>query len=343
MNMMPNQLIQQKNATTQINLLLDTIVQEAVTSVNLLKDHPILVGYAPLRSESQTEPIAIHGSCDVIPLTPSGEIVPVVACDMSTVKVAETVQGPLWAVRGSIVIRKNNKIEAILAGPFIFTDVSDHVERILQILYRTFGVHRKPVFPASEGPKLVGNIFEKILQLAAAQLLDGGILLVDGSLTAGPVDSPIESVSKIVEAAKKNGMGVAAFSKSTTITYQGKNILSYSTSLNPPYVIRLPYHDRQRWSICEGTVYISHISPVYFPFRVDVSAKKSDVELLNALISSDALFYGYPESLIIAHQLAKISRLDTVSMMATLESSFGLKFINLSGPRSSLFRPVTGS
>jgi NurA-like 5'-3' nuclease len=62
---------------------------------------------------------------------------------------------------------------------------------------------------------------------------------------------------------------------------------------------------------------------------------------LNDLLSSDTMVYGYPETLIIAHQLAKLSRLDVLSIRTALGHAMGLKFVDAPDIRSSLFTPVS--
>ncbi len=295
-------------------------------------------------SDNQDDaPLLDLDGCDALPLEPSGSRVPVVACDMSTVKIADSVEGGLWAVRGSIVRKNVSGLEVVMVGPFVYTVSPRNVEMILSSLLDVLGVDGKPPsYNQTTAPKLVGNLFEKVLQLHASQIMEGGILLLDGALTAGPADSPVEVVARIVESSHRHGLGVAAFSKSTTLTLQGRNILSVEGSMTPPYVVRLPPRRTGRWPVYCGSIYVAHLSPRYFPFRVDVSAA-DDVQLFNHLLSSEAIIYGYPESLILAHQLAKLSRLDILTICARLEAVHKIRFTQSPSLRSSLFGPLTHS
>lgn len=277
-------------------------------------------------------------------LQPSQTSLPVVSCDMSTVRIADTVEGPVFTIRGSVVKKQDGKVAVSVVGPFAYVASHENISTILKALYGMLGISvDRPVFSLSAGPKLVGNLFEKVVQLHASNVLDGGILLLDGSLTAGPLDSPAEAVKKIVESSMRHGVGVCAFSKSTTLTLSGHSILSYTKSKPHPYVVWLKRTDRLRWPVTHGAIYVFHLSPNSFPFRVDVSSRIGDVELLNALLSSDSFVHGYPESLVLAHQFAKLSRLDIISLLAALESSLKIRFAEPFSVRSSLFTPLTHS
>lgn len=344
MHKMDNQLIQQHHHMIELENLLKTFTLETSYSLKKLRDTPLIYSEQHTAQDFEYDFLEISDAIETIPLHPSRQTVTVVACDMSTVKLAETAEGPVWAVRGSIIYRTKEKVKAFVVGPFAYTASPENIKHLLAILYKALDINwNQPSFSLSAAPKLVGNLFERILQLHAARFIKGGILLLDGSLTVGPLDSPLEAVSKIVEVAKQQGLGIAAFSKSTTLTLRGRSILSYLADVKPPYLIRIPVHDRSRWSVCEGAVYVSRLAQGYFPFRVDVASRESDAELFNALLSSEPIIYGYPESLIIAHQLAKMSRLDMISARASLENLFNIRFVHTTEIRTSLFTPITNS
>ncbi|MCS7110317.1 MAG: DNA double-strand break repair nuclease NurA [Candidatus Caldarchaeum sp.] len=335
---------QQHHHMMDLENLLKTFTVETSHSLKILRNMPLIYSEPHATQDIEHDVLELSAAVETIPLHPSRQTVTVVACDMSTVKLAETAEGPVWAVRGSIISRTKEEVKAFVVGPFAYTASAANIKNLLATLYTALDINRKqPSFSLSAAPKLVGNLFERILQLHAARFMRGGILLLDGSLTVGPLDSPLEAVSKIVEVAKQQGLGVAAFSKSTTLTLRGRSILSYLADVKPPYLIRIPVHDLSRWRVCKGTVYVSRLSQGYFPFRVDASSKESDAELFNALLSSEPIIYGYPESLILAHQLAKISRFDMISTRASLENLLNIRFIHTAGIRTSLFTPITHS
>ncbi len=293
-------------------------------------------------SETTSQPVMVFEEPhEVFPLNPSGRRLPVFACDMSTVHVADTARGSIWAVRCSIVVRAFNGLSAATVGPLIYMVSPSTLEGLAGVLHNLLGCDGKIYPNMPTAPKIISNLFEKVIQLHLASRLGGGILLLDGSLISGPLDSPPEVVERIVNTAKESGQGVAAFSKTTTLTLYGRSVCSIVGRCRPPYVVRIPLEPSGPWRVRDGSVYIAHLSSQLYPFRVDVAAKTSDTSLLNDLLSSDTMVYGYPETLILAHHLAKLSRLDVLSIRSALGNATGLKFVDAPDIRSSLFTPVS--
>ncbi|MEM2765496.1 MAG: hypothetical protein QXG75_00005, partial [Candidatus Caldarchaeum sp.] len=110
----------------------------------------------------------------------------------------------------------------------------------------------------------------------------------------------------------------------------------------PPYVIRLPLSSNRPWGVVNGSVYVSHLSSTPTPFRVDVASTTSDEEVFTHILSSEPMVHGYPESLILAHQLAKLRWIDVVGIRAGLESHAKLRFASDIDVRSMLFAPIEG-
>ncbi|MEM1946710.1 MAG: DNA double-strand break repair nuclease NurA [Candidatus Caldarchaeum sp.] len=341
---MTNQILHQLPPYDELSSLLKTFSSVTLDTVSELSD---VEAFPPFSEDFEHADLPLDSmlaeELEIIPLTPADRSLPVIACDMSTVKIADTTRGSLWAVRGSIVMREAGIVKAAVVGPFAYTVSNQTIERILDVLFICLNLEREPSFlHMSTAPKIISNLFEKVLQAYAATRLKGGILLIDGALTAGPSDSPTAAVEKIVESAKTHGIGVAAFSKSTTLTYFGRRITCLRSRCRPPYVIRLPLSSNRPWGVVNGSVYVSHLSSTPTPFRVDVASTTSDEEVFTHILSSEPMVHGYPESLILAHQLAKLRWIDVVGIRAGLESHAKLRFASDIDVRSMLFAPIEG-
>jgi len=343
MSKMYNQIIEQLTTHQELKDLLKTFTEVSAETVYLIQrmDSQWLQENSYITAEPGEK--ILFDCLETMELHPADEVVPIISCDMSTVKIAETLTGSIWAVRGTIVFREHVKITAVTVGPLLYTVSPTTTPKILETLFELLGVENMIGYiDFSNAPKIISNLFEKVLQLFASTCLSGGILLLDGALTAGPADSPAPVVEKIVENAKKNGVGVAAFSKSTTLTLLGRNIIAYAGQCRPPYVIKLPIILNEGWKIKNGLVYVSHLSPTLFPFRVDVASRIGDEKLFKLLLSSENIVHGYPETLIIAHQLAKLRKLDILSMQASLENILKKRLHHFLSVRETLFHPIDG-
>ncbi|MEM1943455.1 MAG: DNA double-strand break repair nuclease NurA [Candidatus Caldarchaeum sp.] len=340
MTKMTNQYLHQLTPTPDILDLLKTFSAVAGDTVKQLHGSETL----PLQADDDYPDLPIQlltaDVFETIPITHSSIIVPVVACDMSTVKVAETTRGSVWAVRGSIVVRHGSELTASVVGPFIYNISAYTAAKIVDALLASLGARRRIRFlDVSTAPKIISNLFEKLIQLYAGTLAKDGLLLVDGALTAGPMDSPPAVVEKIVETTLGSSYGVIAFSKSTTLMLYGQRITSYAAGTPPPYVIKLP--TLRDLVVRNGSVYVARLSSSRTPFRVDVVSRTNDEQVFSLLLSSDSIVNGYPESLILAHHLARLNRLDVLGISTRLEVLMRMK-ITKNDVRSMLFTPVDG-
>ncbi len=312
----------------------------------------------PLDSKPVLEPLEIHPTgpeneedeCllglenpEVLPIKGEGVTRPVVACDTSTIRVADLPNGSIWALRGSIVCRIGSKRRVIIYGPVLYPLTPTNIQPLLHGLYELLGCRVSGGCSSMQiAPKIIANLFERVLQSQALEYLDGGIMLLDGSLTAGLLDSPVEAMARLLHRAGEIGCGVLAFSKSTRLTYMGQKITELPVVQTPPYIIK-PVINQIRYTVL-GEVYVANLAPAYFSFRVDASLSNgySIVQIFRDLLASDSIIYGYPETLSLAHQLSTFSRLDLMSLRASLESMMGKRLIHEFDIRSSLFAPLDG-
>ena len=267
----------------------------------------------------------------------------VVACDTSTVKLAESPSGSVWAVRGAVVERRGRDINLSIYGPFVYLLSPQTVSRVIRVLKHLLGLPDLSIPSMDMAHRVVVGLFEKLIQQHIARRLEGGILLVDGSLTAGPIDSPLKAVSQIIRLSQLHGVGVIAFAKSSKLRMLGIKITSLLQDCEPPYLISFrggvkvkPNHH------ILGEVYVAHLSKAFFPFRVDVSTPDGiePFSLVEDLLVSDSLVYGYPETLILAHQHATFNKIDILSMQSSLENLTNSRIVDYPDIRASLFAPL---
>src|SRR5207245_687499 len=81
------------------------------------------------------------------------------------------------------------------------------------------------------------NHVERWTQEVLSESLHGGILLIDGSLTAGTPDNPAARVNKILATARQNNSIVIGISKATQLTVGGRNILGLTNDKDTPHQI----------------------------------------------------------------------------------------------------------
>ena len=80
-------------------------------------------------------PLSVTGaSLEVIPVQPLLEEVPVAAVDVSSIKVGETEEGTLIAVRPAIVWKTQLKYRYLRLGPFLFHITEENKSHVFNLL-----------------------------------------------------------------------------------------------------------------------------------------------------------------------------------------------------------------
>jgi hypothetical protein len=271
----------------------------------------------------------------------------VIAIDCTEFVLGYIPDGFVAAVRASLVTKtpNDNKHHLERHGPFLIALTGENKDEVLQILHqRVYGVPGSSSAPTLEKTlDRVRNLFERYLQLEVAKRSRESLILLDGSLIGGTVDTPTFFVRKIVDAAAENTNSVAALSKSTELTLEQtrRNILSLLEGIpGPCYVgdirdyIRLR-HGSERYF---GRVYVTRLTTSGESFRIDIpeNAPRSHQEVLNALagLAGD---YGYPEELKLAHMTCVFSAIEVLELQAAAIKLHGLVMKEEADVRPKIF------
>ncbi len=250
----------------------------------------------------------------------------ITAIDASVIRIAESTRGTVIALRGAIVHRTNNiKIEVI--GPMIKF-----------ISYE--GKTSTTTIDTSIKTEL--KIFERLIQLYAASKVRDTIILLDHSLTITP-DKPGSLLLDMLETSSKNSNIVMAFSKESNIILSGNTLQSIDADTKPPFIIDLTNSIKYKTPTFRhaGNIYLSRLSKQLFPYRVDTYPSSATAHVFGSLLSSDALIYGYPETLSIAHSLCTFTWLDVVGLQRALIENTSAILIDGPENRMALLSPFS--
>ncbi len=277
-------------------------------------------------------------------INPAKEFVPVVACDASSVKIGETETGMIFAIRAVGVWRKQSKILYTRWGPLLFhVPNSEDVSQYREDESRAFGgLSLKTLMVLTR----LRNHVERWVQEVLSESLHDGILLIDGSLTAGTPDNPAARVNKILATARQNNSIVIGISKATQLTVGGRNILGLTNDKDTPHQIDIsslveseypPYPVRFL-----GRVYVAKLSSDGFLFRTDIDREASTEQAqqaLERLAGTDVIFHGYPETLRIAHIFSTFTANEILAVQRFVVSNHHITLQSRPSLRRSLFGP----
>jgi hypothetical protein len=286
-----------------------------------------------------------------IPLVNDFQIVqggPVVAIDCGIVRLGETENGLVIALRATIVIDRlgDSKIHVFRTGPLYL-----HNRHRLEILYEMGRQLGKPdqfveidnSDPANPHPLRVKsgvahdahkygdrfrNWFERLVQKIAINQIDNGIVLLDGALTLRTIDTPDIYFDRLGLMASSKGNSLIAISKQSLLQVKDRPIRFWlSDSPNKPCYRRLTslmrQEDNERVFGSTYSARFSHLGPT---FRMDVKPidGQSEDEAINKLFSSTLMRGGYPDILVRAHAHSYFTSPDVIQLQAQAGTRYSL-------------------
>jgi len=250
-----------------------------------------------------SDPVPAEGA--IRDLTPSSPPVPVVAVDAASVRLGETDQGIVSAVRVAVVSQGPPGLAIERFGPYL-AHVTEQNKKVFTDFFESEVFRLPRSYPTPGLVKMTDrlrNYIERLAQRHATSGLEQGIVLWDGAIRE-TVDTPVHLVRESIGMAHGKGSSVVGISKKTTIRLEtGEQVLGL-----------LEREARSCWIDIDGLltpslkghflglVHVVKFTEDGFPFRVDVAPVSGDTcSVLERLKASVGFYNGYPEPLRQAH------------------------------------------
>ena len=312
-----------------------SILQTNQTTLNQPQTEHI-AGTAPIMKIQQPATIK------TIPLQPAQNEKPVVAVDVSSIHLGETETGELCAIRGAIVWKQKNRYKYQRIGPFPF-HITEQNKKEIHKLFRNSHFEFAEAPNSVNVPARMGNLLERWLQLGICCSTHGTIILWDGSMTAGTIDTPVEEMSRLLEIARNRLSTVLAFSKNTNLRLSGHKLTDYAKKAVPPCLLQI--NDFPAFSgpvLVLGNIYVAKLSRGVCSFRLDIDKKvphEQGIEAVQSLLGSDLLTQNYPETLRLAHIYSTFTATEVIGIQRFIAHQYGLKIVVRPNVRRMLFGP----
>jgi len=297
--------------------------------------------------EDTTPTFQNHNSLTIepIPLKPLSDATPVVAIDVSSIKIGETETGILCAIRGAIIWKTKNRYNYLRLGPFPFHITEENKKEI----YNLFRHYYPNIKEEANAPNLtniqtrIGNLLERWLQMGISSSSNGSLILWDGSLTAGTTDSPINVMSQLLKIARNSLNTVLAFSKTTYLRFLGHQLTDSVRKSQPPCLFPInDFHIPPAPIFPLGNIYVAKLTPGICSFRLDIDKeipKEQEIEAVQKLLGNDLLFQGYPETLRLAHIFSTFTANEVIGIQRFIVQQCKLKIVTRPNVRRLLFGP----
>ncbi|HEY9753582.1 MAG TPA: DNA double-strand break repair nuclease NurA [Oculatellaceae cyanobacterium] len=284
-----------------------------------------------------------------IMLKPNHQETTIAAVDTSTIKIGETSTGMIVAIRGATTWKQNGAYRFTRLGPFIFHITEENKNQVYNVLEHayftlTFDGNHQSAPNIMQMPTRIASLLERWLQTMLAKTVQNGIILFDGSLMAGTIDTPIQRLKEILSYARRNGSTVLAFSKATTLRTNGYLITDQLPSHEPPYLLETSgLHFKPPTTIL-GDVYVARLNKASFAFRLDIDKELPSQERMEAvqrLLGNDLYTQSYPETLRLSHILCTFTANEVLAIKHFITRKHGIQIINRPDMHKLLFGPFS--
>jgi hypothetical protein len=300
-------LVQDVLGWNQLKSSLEPAIRQCIPSElsSFLKGRQIIFG----SGESKLVPIQGWTSnnknvnAPVMTIHPVKEETTVLGVDSSSIQIAETEEGAIYAVKSGIATAILGKILAhFKMGPMLFylsEDTLKHSELDHRII--------KLVLLDSESAKRLIRIrVERAIQLELSHHFSGSILLVDGSLRSSVFEHRMHTLKKVVEDCSLYKNTIVGLSKSTKIRILDKISHPLTKIKGPGFMdVDLIIKSLTRNTIGDSLLVkfgSSYTSPI---LRADISTSDRDRDRsLGKILGNDSIARGYPETLQLAHHIS---------------------------------------
>jgi len=271
-----------------------------------------------------------------IALKPDHQETIVVAIDTSTIKIGETSTGIIIAVRGATAWKQNGAYKYTRLGPFIFQITEENKNQLYNTLeHAYFTTTYRSCHQAAPNimqmPMRLAVLLERWLQTMLAKTVSHGVLLFDGSLIAGTPETPAQRLREILGYARKNQSTVLAFSKATTLRFNGLLITEQLPNRDPPYLLETAGLHSKPPMMLLGDVYVARFSKANLAFRLDIDRETSAeqrVDAVQRLLGNDLYSQSYPETLRLSHILCTFTANEVLAIKHFITRKHGIQMVN---------------
>jgi hypothetical protein len=279
-----------------------------------------------------------------IPLNPKPQPTPIAAVDTSSIKLGETGKGIIIAVRGTTIWKSGKNYAYLRVGPFIFHITEENLREVYNTLFKAYFPEQNPQNSPSflQIPTRMANLLEKWLQASLAKTMSNSLILFDGSLTAGTADTPTQQLKEILTTARSRGNTVLAFTKVTTLRFNGCLITEAFPAYKPPCLIQVANIKSKPPLALLGEVYVAKLARGNYAFRLDIDREvppQKRVEAVESLLGNDLIMNGYPETLRLAHIFCTFTANEVIAMQHFIQQKYRLKIIERPDMHRLLFGP----
>jgi hypothetical protein len=343
----------------------DTILPQQFTELSLrtiknINNHKATYQTSPASAQENNEQqeeftqLLQHGQTTLqlktIPLQPKPDQTPVIAVDVSSIRLGETDTGILLALRAATTWKqKGTAYRYLRFGPFPIHVTDQNQHDILSLFHEHPSAQRNSLsYGLTSLPDLnqtqtrITALLEKWLQTQIASQTGDSLILLDGNLTANNSDQASTATTRLLQTARNHHNTILALTKITRLRLNGHNITELMPQSPKPCLLQLGGYQTTSHIHQLGAIYVAKLNHSLYTFRLDTDAETScqeAVEAVEHLIGNDLITDGYPETLRLAHIYSTFTANEVIGIQRFLAQAYGIKIVQRPNIRRLLFGP----
>jgi len=297
----------------------------------------------PLQRESSEKNFVDES---LVKLTPDSRETPVVAIDVSSIRLGETQAGTLIAVRGAVVWKQARRYRYLRLGPFPFhiTERNEkEIRGLLHLCHQSEHIQGNVVPNALFVQTKLTTLLERWIQASVSHTSHDSVILWDGSLIAGTPATSVQAMESLLKRARDNGSTVLAFSKMTRLLFLGCRLTDFVARHPPPCLLRMQDYPTHLGSMrLMGSVYVAKLTGNSCAFRLDADRNLTHPEVVEAvqrLLGNDLILQSYPDTLRLAHIMSTFTAIEVLGMQRCIAKQAGVEIVARPSIRRVLFGP----
>ena len=256
-----------------------------------------------------------------------------IGIDSSVVPIAESRDGFVLGVKGSIVMEHLDGYEVVRVGPFPIYISLKLVDVYSSLTGFPKGYIKRAAMDIGYAKRFTIDIFEMMLLNNVVENYRDALVLIDGSLVGSFLRYDSSVVKSVYKSGKRN-ISIVGLSKKSRLLKKYPELYRIVVSYGVPGALKVPNFIIKRF--VPFSIFISVFTYSGVPFRVDLVRGDDPNIVLNEIFSSSLSNVGYPEVLKESHILSKISRFELIVLRRVLEAK-GARFFFTEKLRDVLF------
>jgi len=311
-----------------LNVTFDRSIGQCLSSNlnNILKGKKIIFS----NSEKRLVPINGWGSRNnpyctttIKTIQPIKENTIISAIDSSSIQLAETEEGTLYAVKSGIAIAIGGQIQShFKIGPVLFY-LSEDTLKQSELDHR---LSKLILYDNESAKRLIRVRVERSIQLELSSHFVKTIILVDGSLKSSIFEHRKQSIKKIEENCSLYKNTMVGISKSTKLKVLDRISQPLTKIKGPAYIeIDLIIKSLIQNTIGDNLLVKFGNNNSGLILRADVLTVDSDKnESLGKLLGNDSIAGGYPETLQLAHHISTFTTTEVSCLKSHVLNNYGV-------------------